>query len=111
MVRMQPSLSRFVRSFVLLANLKPEAPLSALLATNNEIGRFLRGREHDQTAEVLYRHRGIENIHFEGGSSTRSIHHRGTMRKSFHGRHTIVRRSQYVKATGVTQQVIKMSEL
>lgn len=31
-------------------NLKPEAPLSALLLTNNEIGRFLRECEHDQPA-------------------------------------------------------------
>ncbi|XP_029040452.2 uncharacterized protein LOC114874897 isoform X1 [Osmia bicornis bicornis] len=35
------------------ANLKPEAPLSALLLTNNEIERFLRGRKHDQTASCF----------------------------------------------------------
>lgn len=38
---------------VLRANLKPEAPLSALLPTNNEIERFLRGREHDQTGRCF----------------------------------------------------------
>lgn len=37
---------------VLRANLKPEAPLSALLPTNNEIERFL-GREHDQTGRCF----------------------------------------------------------
>lgn len=38
---------------VLRANLKPEAPLSALLPTNNETERFLRGREHDQTGRCF----------------------------------------------------------
>lgn len=37
---------------VQLTSLKPEAPLSALLPTNNEIERSSKGREHD---EVFYR--------------------------------------------------------
>lgn len=50
---MQPGPCNLWPFVVLRANLKPEAPLSALLATNNEIGRFLRGREHDQTARCF----------------------------------------------------------
>lgn len=48
---------------VLRANLKPEALLSALLPTNNEIKRFLRGREHDQTGALSTSE--IENIPFK----------------------------------------------
>lgn len=43
----------FVRLTVVQLNLKPEAPLSALLLTNNEIERFLRGREHDRTTRCF----------------------------------------------------------
>lgn len=32
---------------------QPEAPLSALLPTNNEIERFLGGREHDRTTKCF----------------------------------------------------------
>lgn len=50
-VGMQPGLS--VRLTVVQLNLKPEAPLSALLPTNNEIERFLGGREHDRTTRCF----------------------------------------------------------
>ncbi|EFN64601.1 hypothetical protein EAG_13110 [Camponotus floridanus] len=67
-VRMQPGLS--VRLIVVQLNLKPEAPLSGLLPTNNEIERD--SWEDVSTIELrgVLSTSKIENIHFSSWKHT-----------------------------------------
>ncbi|KMQ91953.1 fructose-1-phosphate kinase [Lasius niger] len=67
-VRMQPGLS--IRLTVVQLNLKPEAPLSGLLPTNNEIERD--SWEDVSTIELrgVLSTTEIENIHFSGWKHT-----------------------------------------
>lgn len=68
-VRMQPGLSVSVRLTVVQLNLKPEASLSGLLPTNNEIGRD--SWEDVSTIELrgVLSTAKIENIHFSGSET------------------------------------------